>query len=148
MKITSPAFANGKMIPSEYTCDGKNINPPLEIKETPVAAKSLVLIMDDVDAPAGVFTHWVVFDVFSGVTRVSPGSAPEGVPGKNTFGQEIYGGPCPHSGTHRYYFRIYALDTLLKLPWGSDRDKVEAAMKGHILDSADVMGTYKKVKSL
>lgn len=145
MKITSPAFVNGETIPALYTCDGKNINPPLEIKETPAAAKSLVLIMDDVDAPAGVFTHWLVFDIFSGITRVSPGSAPEGIPGKNTFGQENYGGPCPHSGTHRYYFRVFALDKLLKLPSGSTREKVEAAMKDHVLDQAELMVIYAKV---
>ncbi len=148
MEISSPAFINGKTIPSEYTCDGKNISPPLEIKGTPAAAKSLVLIVDDVDAPAGVFTHWLVFDIFSGVAKISPGSAPEGTAGGNTFGQENYGGPCPPSGTHRYYFRVFALDTLLKLPWGSDREKVEMAMKGHILDSGELMGTYTKVKSL
>lgn len=144
MKITSSAFGEGETIPALYTCDGKNINPPLEIKETPAAAKSLVLIVDDVDAPGGLFTHWLVFDIFSGVTKVSPGSAPEGIPGKNTFGQENYGGPCPHSGTHRYYFRIFALDKLLKLPSSSTREKVEAVMKGHVLDQAELMGKYAK----
>ncbi|OGD71395.1 hypothetical protein A3A84_03005 [Candidatus Collierbacteria bacterium RIFCSPLOWO2_01_FULL_50_23] len=144
MEITSAAFTNGGEIPAEYTCDGSNISPPFEIKGTPATAKSLVLIMDDVDAPGGVFTHWVVYDIFSGVTKVSSGATPEGTVGKNTFGQEGYGGPCPHSGTHRYYFRIYALDALLKLPWGLNRPELEAAMKGRVLDSGELMGKYTK----
>ena len=144
MEITSDAFANGEEIPAEYTCDGKNVSPPLSISGAPGAAKSLVLIMDDVDAPAGVFTHWVIFDVFPGVSKIAAGSGPEGTMGKNTFGKDDYGGPCPHSGTHRYYLRVYALDTLLKLPWGADRASVEAAMKGQVLDSGELMGTYTK----
>jgi len=144
MEITSSAFINGGVVPQEFTCDGKNVNPPILISGVPEAAKSLVLFTDDVDAPAGVFTHWVVYDMFPGITRIDPGATPEGTPGTNTFGKEYYGGPCPNAGTHRYYFRIYALDTLLKLPWGVTRDKVETAMKGHVLDSGELMGTYTK----
>lgn len=143
MEITSPAFVNGGMIPQEFTADGKNVNPPLSIAGVPEEAKSLVLIMDDVDAPTGVFTHWVIFDAFPGVTRIDPGSTPEGTMGVNSFGNDYYGGPCPPNGTHRYYFRIYAMDALLKLPWGSGRNEVEVAMKGHILDSGELIGTYR-----
>lgn len=144
MEITSSAFISGGVIPQEFTCDGRNVNPPLSIADVPKAAKSLVLIADDIDAPAGVFTHWVIFDMFPGITRIEPGSTPEGTQGTNTFGKDFYGGPCPQSGTHRYYFRIYALDTLLKLPWGSGRDRIEAAMEGHILDSGELMGFYSR----
>ncbi len=144
MEITSSAFANGGAIPQEYTCDGKNLSPPISISGVPDGAKSLILITDDVDAPSGVFTHWVVFDMYPGTTRVDSGSTPEGTQGVNAFGKEYYSGPCPHAGTHRYYFRLYAVDTLLKLPAGSNRDKVEPAMKGHVLETCELMGTYMK----
>lgn len=142
MEITSSAFVNGGAIPQEFTCDGKDVSPPLSILGVPEAAKSLILIVDDVDAPAGVFTHWLVYDVFPGVTKLGPGSTPEGTQGMNDFGKEYYGGPCPHSGIHRYYFRVFALDMLLKIPAGSGRDGVERKMRGHVLDSGELMGTY------
>jgi hypothetical protein len=141
MEITSPAFVEGGVIPQEFTGDGKNVSPPLSIAGVPEEAKSLVLIMDDIDAPTGVFTHWLVYDLYPGITRLGPGCSPEGTFGTNTFGKEDYGGPCPNAGIHRYYFRLYALNSLLKLPSGTDRGKLEAAMKGHVLDSAELMGT-------
>lgn len=144
MEITSPAFVDGGVIPQEFTCDGKNVSPPLSIAGVPEEAKSLVLIMDDIDAPAGVFTHWLVYDLYPGITRLEPGCSPEGTQGTNTFEKEDYGGPCPNAGTHRYYFRLYVLDSLLKLPSGTDRGKLEAAMKEHVLDSTELMGTYSK----
>lgn len=144
MEIISPAFVDGGVIPQEFTCDGKNVSPPLSITRVPEEAKSLVLIVDDVDAPMGVFTHWLVFDLYPGITRLGSGCSPEGTQGTNSFGKEDYGGPCPNSGTHRYYFRLYALDSLLKLPWRTDRGRLEAAMKGHVLDSAELVGTYSK----
>lgn len=144
MNIASDAFVDGEVIPTKFTCEGENISPPLNIDGVTETAKSLVLIMDDVDAPSGVFTHWVISDIYSGLIRIDEGGAPEGIPGKNSFGQEYYGGPCPHSGTHRYYFRIFALDTLLKLPWASDRSKIEEAMKGHVIEKAELMGRYTK----
>lgn len=146
MEVTSPAFVDGEGIPQEFTCDGKNINPPLAIAEVPEEAKSLVLIVDDVDAPAGVFTHWLVFDLYPGITRLGPGCSPEGTQGTNSFGKEDYGGPSPNAGRHRYYFRLYALDSLLKLPLGTDRDRVETAMKGRVLDSGELMGTYSTLR--
>ncbi len=144
MEITSPAFVNGGVIPQEFTGDGKNVSPPLSIAGVPEEAKSLVLIMDDVDAPMGVFTHWLLYDLYPGITRLGPGCSPEGTFGKNTFGKEDYGGPSPNAGRHRYYFRLYALDSLLKLPLGTDRGSLEMAMKGHVLDSSELMGTYAK----
>ncbi len=142
MEITSPAFVEGGVIPQEFTGDGKNVSPPLSIVGVPEEAKSLVLIMDDVDAPMEVFTHWLLYDLYPGITRLGPGCSPEGTFGKNTFGKEDYGGPNPDAGRHRYYFRLYALDSLLKLPSGTDRGKLEVAMKGHVLDSSELMGTY------
>lgn len=142
MEITSPAFVEGGVIPQEFTCDGKNVSPPLSIAGVSEEGKSLVLIVDDVDAPMGVFTHWLVFDLYPGITRLGPGCSPEGTQGKNSFGKEDYGGPCPDTGTHRYYFRLYALDSLLKLSLGTDRGRVEAAMRGHVSDSGELMGTY------
>lgn len=144
MQIKSTVFNDGEMIPVEYTCDGKNVNPPLEISAVPSGAKSLVIIMDDIDAPNGVFTHWLVYDIFPGLKKIDSGASIEGSYGVNTFGKDDYGGPCPHSGTHRYYFRVYALDCLLKLPWGADRVKVDAAMNGHVIGSAEIMGKYSR----
>jgi len=145
MEITSLAFVDGGVIPQEFTCDGKNVSPPLSIAGVPEEAKSLVLIMDDIDAPAGVFTHWLVYDLYPGITRLGPGCSPEGILGTNTFGKEDYSGPSPNAGRHRYYFRVYALDSLLKLPLGTDRGKLDVAMKGHVLDSAELMGTYARL---
>src|SRR3989338_1711065 len=144
MEITSPAFVEGGVIQQEFTGDGKNVSPPLSIMGVPEEAKSLVLIMDDVDAPTGVFTHWLVFDLYPGITRLGPGCSPEGTQGKHSFGKEDYGGPNPDAEMHRYYFRLYALDSLLKLPLGTDRTKVDMAMRGRVLDSCKVMGTYAK----
>lgn len=144
MEISSPAFVDGGEIPQEFTGDGKNVSPPLAIAGVPEEAKGLVLIVDDIDAPAGVFTHWLIFDLYPGITRLGSGCSPEGTQGTNSFGKEDYGGPCPNAGTHRYHFRLYALDSLLKLPSGTDRGKVETAMKGHVLNSGELMGTYFK----
>lgn len=132
-------------MPKENTCDGRNVNPPLAFSEVPQGTKSLVLIMDDVDAPMGIFTHWVVFNIPAGMMEVEEDTKP-GVMGKNSFGQVGYGGPCPPSGSHRYYFRLYALDTELALSPGSERERVEAAMKERILETAEMMGRYEKKK--
>lgn len=140
MKISSSAFKNGEKIPSEFTCDGENASPPLAIADVPEGAVSLVLIMDDVDAPAGVFDHRVVFDL-PVVAEIKSGQEP-GVGGRNSFGKTGYGGPCPHQGEHRYYFRLFALDTKLGLPAGSAREAVEKAMGDHVLERADLAGKY------
>lgn len=145
MKLISSAFEHNSPIPSKYTCDGQNVNPPLMISEVPKDAKSLVLISDDPDAPAGTWVHWVVWNIEPSVTAVAENSVPSGaVEGTTSFGSTGYGGPCPPSGTHRYFFKLYALDTALDLSPDADKAAVEAAMKGHILDQIELMGTYSR----
>ena len=142
MKISSPEFENNKFIPKKFTCQGEDINPPLIIEDIPKEAKSLALIVDDPDAPMGTWIHWVVFDI-SIVKRIEENSIP-GRQGSNDFGRENYGGPCPPSGTHRYFFKIYALDKKLNLNEGISLSGLENAMHGHILDKAELIGLYKK----
>jgi len=151
IKITSPSFAEGQSIPSKYTCDGENISPPLSWDQAPESTKSVTLICDDPDAPAGTWVHWVLYDL-PAVTKGLP-EAVEPKPelangarqGQNDFKQIGYGGPCPpKGGPHRYYFRLYALDGTLGLKPGATRSEVEGAMKGHILGQGQVMGTYKR----
>jgi Raf kinase inhibitor-like YbhB/YbcL family protein len=145
MKISSPAFENNSKIPEKYTCDGENINPPLKIEGVPKEAKSLVLSVDDPDAPMGTFLHWLVWNIPPETNFIEENSLPEGaVQGKNDFGKENYGGPCPPFGTHRYFFKLYALDKILNLPTGSNLKEVEKEMEGHILDKAQLIGLYQK----
>jgi Raf kinase inhibitor-like YbhB/YbcL family protein len=146
MKITSSAFQEGASIPSKFSCDGANASPPLQIAEVPSGAKSLVLIVDDPDAPSGLFTHWTVWNISPQTNAISEGSAPKGVQGTNDFGKSGYGGPCPPSGTHRYYFKIFALDRELDLPGGAKRSHLDAAMKGHIVAQGELMGRYSRSK--
>ena len=145
MKISSPAFENNSKIPEKYTCDGENINPPLKIEGVPKEAKSLVLIVDDPDAPIGTFLHWLVWNIPPETNFIEENSLPEGaVQGRNDFGKENYGGPCPPFGTHRYFFKVYALDKVFDLPPGSTLKEVEKEMEGHILDQAQLVGLYQK----
>ena len=144
MKITSPAFQHTQEIPSEYTCDGSNISPELNIEGVSENAKSLVLINDDPDAPGRTWDHWIIFNIPPHVTKIEKGKEPEGVAGTNSWSRTGYGGPCPPSGTHRYIFKLYALDTYLDLEEGSTKGELEAAMAGHIIDSAELMGTYQR----
>jgi len=145
MKISSPAFENNQFIPVKYTCDGEDINPPLQIENVPKEAKSLVLIVDDPDAPIGIWSHWVVFNIDPSVQFIEEDSSPEGaVEGLNDFKKHSYGGPCPPSGTHHYYFRLYALDTTLDLSSEATREDVLEAIKGHILASAELIGLYQR----
>lgn len=149
MRLTSPAFDYGEKIPSEYTCDGKNINPELHISAVPQNAKSLVLIMDDPDVPEFVrkdrmWVHWVVFNIPANQTHISKDSSPFGVVGINTGGEWKYQGPCPPDREHRYFFKLYALDSVLNLPKGATKAEVEQAMKGHIVAEAEWMGTYER----
>lgn len=152
MKVESPAFKSGDVIPKRYTCDGENISPPLVWLGYPKEAKSFVLIVDDPDAPAGTFTHWVVYDI-----PINEPSLKENFPkdgqvgsvkqGMNDFGKIGYGGPCPPKGHgyHRYFFRIYALNIeSLGLPPGATRKQVESKMKGHILSEGYTMGRYRR----
>jgi Raf kinase inhibitor-like YbhB/YbcL family protein len=142
MTITSPAFRQGGDIPAKFTCEGGDTSPPLQITGIPSDAKSLVLIADDPDAPSGVFTHWLVWNIPPQTNSVAEGSAPKGVHGKNDFGKSGYGGPCPPTGAHRYYFRVFALDRELALPSGAKRSQLEAAMKGHVIAQGELMGRY------
>ena len=150
MQLTSSAFKEGGIIPSLYTCEGKHLNPPLEISEIPEGAKSLVLIMDDPDVPRtlrpdGMFDHWVLFNIAPSTHKIAEGAAP-GVSGHNTNGQPSYFGPCPPDREHRYFFKLYALDTLLDLAKGVSKKDVEKAMQGHILAQCQLMGRYEKNK--
>ena len=155
MKLTSLAFSEGSEIPSQYTCDGGNTNPALEISGVPVNAKSLVLIMDDPDVPAAVrpermWDHWVVFNIPPTTTSVPAGQNPSGIAGKNSGGKLAYGGPCPppqfEPSRHRYFFKLYALDTMLDLPEGATKAEVITAMKDNIIATATLMGTYQRKK--
>ncbi len=143
MRINSTAFQDGEMIPARYTADGEDVNPPLEITGVPDDAKSLVLIMDDPDAPVGVWDHWIVFNISPSIGEISENSTPEGgLLGRNSWGRTSYGGPAPPSGVHRYFFKLYALDTTLNLSAGATKAQIESAMKGHILEEAQLMGKY------
>ncbi|HEC81743.1 MAG TPA: YbhB/YbcL family Raf kinase inhibitor-like protein [Thermoplasmatales archaeon] len=143
MKLSSPAFKNGENIPIKYTCDGENISPPLNFSNTPEKAKSLVIIMDDPDAPMGTFTHWMMWNIPANTTHLLEGENvyPQGT---NDFGVTGYKGPCPPSGTHHYYLKVYALDTLLDLQAGAHRNQLENAMSGHVLAEGQLMGVYSK----
>ena len=146
MKVTSSAFQEGANIPSKFSCDGANTSPPLQISDVPSEAKSLVLIVDDPDAPSGLFTHWVVWNISAQTTTIAEGSTPKGVQGTNDFGKSGYGGPCPPSGAHRYYFRVFALDRELDLRSGAKRSQLDAAMKGHVIAQGELMGRYSRKK--
>ena len=142
LKITSPAFGHNEKIPSKYTCDGDNVNPPLEIEGIPESAKSLVLIVDDPDAPAGNWDHWIVWNIPL-VQDIEEDSIP-GEQGMNDFKRQSWGGPCPPSGTHRYFFKLYALDTKLSLERTSVKKDVESAMQEHILSKGELIGLYER----
>jgi Raf kinase inhibitor-like YbhB/YbcL family protein len=146
MKITSSAFQEAGNIPSKFTCDGTDTSPPLQIADIPSEAKSLALIVDDPDAPGGLFTHWTVWNIPRQTSAVEEGGAPKGMQGTNDFGKSGYGGPCPPSGTHRYYFKIFALDRELDLPFGAKRGQLDAAMKGHVVAQGALMGRYSRKK--
>jgi Raf kinase inhibitor-like YbhB/YbcL family protein len=150
MKLNSLAFNDGEMIPDRYTCDGADISPPLEWRLVPENTKSIALICDDPDAPVGTWVHWVYYDIPSNTKglpeNIAPQENPEngGKQGTNDFRKIGYGGPCPPGGTHRYYFKIYALDAILNLPAGIDKKQLLKAMEGHIVGQAQLMGKYKR----
>jgi len=145
MRITSPAFENNAMIPSKYTCDGADINPPLEFHDVPQNASSLVLIVDDPDAPVGTWVHWIVYNINPDCRIVNENSIPSGgIQGLNDFRKYNYGGPCPPSGTHRYFFKLYALDCKLNLKGNVTKKDLEKEMEGHILAKAELIGLYKR----
>ena len=140
MHITSSAFEHNERIPAKYTCNGQNINPSLRIEDIPPGTQSMAIIVDDPDAPGKTFLHWLIWDI-EPTNEIAENTAP-GTQGRTDFGKPAYGGPCPPSGTHRYFFRVYALGTSLGLPEGSSRADLEQAMKGHVLAEAEIIGLY------
>ena len=144
MNVSSSAFENEGIIPSEFTCDGQDLSPPISITNVPKNTKTLSIIMDDPDAPMGTFTHWVVWNIPSNKTKFTSGEKIDFAQGRTSFGTSEYGGPCPPSGTHRYFFKIYALDTKLELKSGSNVKELQSAMSGHIIAEAVLMGKYSR----
>jgi len=146
IQVTSPDFHNGERIPARFTCDGQNTNPTLRLSGVPPSARSLVLIMDDPDAPSGTFTHWLLWNIDPGVKEIA--GVPKGaIEGRNDFGNSGYGGPCPPSGAHRYLFKVYALDVILNLNPGAGRREVDAAIRGHIAARGLLVGEYGRSES-
>jgi len=144
MELVSPSFEYGKPIPKRYTCEGEDVSPSLLIGKVPNNCKSLVLIVDDPDAPMGVFDHWIVWNLHPKTTEIAEDASLPHM-GENGFGVSEWRGPCPPKGhPHRYFFKLYALDTMLNLKDGSTKDELEKAMKGHILEQVDLMGTYQR----
>lgn len=152
IELRSPDFQNGGAIPSPYTCDGADISPPLEWFGTPAGAKSLTILVSDPDAPNGNWVHWVLYDLPASLGEIPAGVSPDerpligGTHGVTDFGTLGYGGPCPPSGTHRYIFKIYALDTVLGLEPGASQKYVEQAMRGHVLAAGELMAKYQRRK--
>ena len=150
MKLTSPAFTEGGMIPAQYTCNGADISPPLAWEEVPEDAKSLALIVDDPDAPVGTWVHWVLYNLPASTrelkenitkTKILPDGAMQGT---NDFRKIGYNGPCPPGGTHRYFFKLYALDEMVDLNPGARKKDLVDAMKGHILAECQLMGRFSR----
>jgi Raf kinase inhibitor-like YbhB/YbcL family protein len=150
LQVTSTAFANGELITPQYTCDSTNRAPPLHWSGQPQATASFALLCEDPDAPRGLFTHWIVYQLPPATSQLAEGAGttselPQGtLQGKNDFGKLGYGGPCPPSGTHRYFFKVYALDRALQLAAGATRTQLLQAMKGHILAEGQLMGRYQR----
>jgi len=153
MRLSSPAFSHNQSIPSQYTCDDVDVNPPLAISDVPAEAASLVLIVDDPDAPRGDWVHWTVWNIDPKTTSITENSVPAGAAeGTTDFGRTGWGGPCPPfnpdrsvgAGTHRYFFKIFALDTTIALPASARKTEIEAAMAGHILAQTELIGLYQR----
>jgi Raf kinase inhibitor-like YbhB/YbcL family protein len=150
IKMTSSAFAEGDMIPKRYTCDSEDVSPDLSWSGVPEGTRSIALICDDPDAPMGTWVHWVLFNLPGGHRELPEAVPPDktlthgGLHGKNDFGRLGYGGPCPPGGTHRYYFKLYALDIRLDLDSGITKAQLMDAMEGHILGQGQIMGRYSR----
>lgn len=140
LKITSPVFQHNGLIPSKYTCDGEDVNPPLQIEGIPAQTQSLALVIDDPDASMGTWDHWIVWNIPPS-NQIRENSIP-GTEGMNTSRRHNYGGPCPPGGTHRYFFKVYALDTKLTLNPNSHKRDLEKAMQGHMLAKGEIIGKY------
>jgi len=150
MKLSSSAFEEGGRIPSKYTCDSDNINPHLEISDVPSGAKTLALIMEDPDVPKnlrpdGMWDHWIVFNIPPDTSQIPEGKEPRGTHGEGTSGNQDYNGPCPPDREHRYFFKLFALDSTLELKEKATKPELEKAMEGHILEKAELMGTYERI---
>jgi Raf kinase inhibitor-like YbhB/YbcL family protein len=143
LKIKSSAFEHNGSIPRKYTCDGEDVNPPLTIEDIPEGTHSLALIMDDPDAPMGTWDHWVVWNIPPSSKEIRENSVP-GVEGMNDFRKHSYGGPCPPGGTHRYFFKVYALNTTLNIGANSRKKDLEKAMQDHILAKGELIGRYSR----
>ena len=144
LKLTSSAFGNNGKIPERYTCDGEGVSPKLEIEGVDENAKSLVLIMDDPDAPSGTWDHWVKFNISTSTKEIKEATEPEGVSGVGTSGNRDYLPPCPPDREHRYFFKLFSLDTELELGEGATKKEVEKAMKGHVLQQTELIGLYER----
>jgi len=144
LHVSSPAFEYNALIPAKYTCDGDDVSPPLTISGIPEGTKSLVLIVDDPDAPMGTWDHWLVWNIPP--TRSIAEDTVPGTEGVNTYRRHSYGGPCPPSGTHRYFFKVYALDTLLSLGSNATKRDVEKAMQDHVLAKGELIGLYRRFR--
>ncbi len=146
LHISSTVFNDNESIPRKYTCDGENINPSLSFSGIPEETKSLALIIDDPDAPVKTWVHWIIFDIPPQFDQIPEGSPPpSSIQGLNDFGNNSYGGPCPPSGQeHRYFFKLYALDTILELSSGTTKATLEAAMEGHIIAQTSLVGKYSR----
>ncbi len=154
LKLSTSIFESKGLIPSRYTCDGENMNPPLSISGVPADTQSLVLIMDDPDIPEfakqkfgiEVFDHWVVFNIPPDTKEIFENTLPPGIEGAHSGGALGYAGPCPPDREHRYFFKLYALNTMLSLESGTSREEVERAMEGHVLESTELMARYERIK--
>lgn len=160
MKLTSSAFSHNQTIPAVYTCDGQNVNPPLIIAQVPPNAKSLALIVDDPDAPMGTWTHWTVWNIDPSTKKIEENNIPSSAlntalpresksfmaanEGLTSFGKRGYGGPCPPPGTHRYFFKLFALETTLSLSSEASKQELEKAIEGHVVDQAELIGLYSR----
>lgn len=147
MKIISPAFKNNSLIPKKFTCDGENINPALVFSDVPIEAKSLVFILEDPDVPKnirldGLWIHWMIWDMPVEIKEIQENSTPKGIVGKNTSGNFNYASPCPPDREHRYFFKLYALDTMLNLNPETNYENLKKAMESRILDQAELIGRY------
>lgn len=146
MELTSPDFEHNTLIPSRFTCDGEDINPTLEIRGVPGSAETLALIVDDPDAPSGTWTHWTLWNIDPMEEKIPSGKTPsESTEGVTSFGHSGYGGPCPPSGTHRYFFKLYALDAKLDLDSRASVEELWGTMQGKILEEATLVGLYSRI---
>lgn len=144
MKLTSSAFEDGQRIPIKYTADGEDISPPLSIEAVPDGTESLVLVVDDPDAPMGTWDHWLIWNIPADTKEIKEGASPEGISGINGWGRPGYRGPAPPSGTHRYFFKLYALSSMLDIQDGATKKILEKAMNGLILEKVELMGKYSR----